>query len=111
MFEKLDALEERYDELGRLLVQPQVISDPEQFKKNAKAHAALEEIVSCYREFKKVKRDLEEAKALLGEKLEAEFRELVMDEIDELEARKEELERNLKLLLMPKDPNDEKNVI
>lgn len=112
MLEKLQVLEERYDELTRLLADPQVIADQEKWQKYVKEHADLEETVQVFREYKKVKKDLRDARKMLEEEdLDREMEELAKQEIDELSERAEELEERLKLLLIPKDPLDERNVI
>jgi len=111
MLEKLQQLEERYEELGRLLGDPEVISRQDEWQKYAKAHAALNEVVAVYREYKQVLNRIEENRELLGEKLEPDFRDLVEADLEELKEKKNELEERLKVLLLPKDPNDEKNVI
>lgn len=111
MLDKLQQVEEQYEELGRLLSDPEVIADQAQFQKHAKAHAELEEIVTTFREYKKVTQELEDAKTLLNTEKDPELRELAEEELKELEKRKPELEERLKILLLPKDPNDEKNVI
>ena len=111
MLEKLAALEERYEELSLLLADPEVIANQAEWQKHAKNHAALEDIVSTYRVYKGVLTELEENQELLQDKLEPDFRQLVEEEIKDLTDRKEELQQQLKILLLPKDPNDEKNVI
>lgn len=112
MLEKLNEVEKKYEELGELLSNPEVIADQKQFQKHAKAHAALQEIVEVYRKYKKVVSDLDEAKALLKEEgIDKDLREMAEQEIEQLSGEKEKLEEQLKLLLLPKDPNDEKNVI
>lgn len=111
MLEKLQAIEERYDELTARLADPSVISDQAAFQKTAKAHADLEEIVVKFREYKKTVEEKQAARELLHEKIDDELRALAAAELEELSARQEELERELKILLLPKDPNDEKNVI
>ncbi|MGB9905035.1 MAG: peptide chain release factor 1 [Desulfotomaculales bacterium] len=111
MFDKLKSLEERYEELNRLIGDPEVIADRERWQQYVRSHAELEEIVTVYRRYKKVAQEVSEARELLGEKLDADFRELVEEEFKELKDRQEELERELKILLLPRDPNDEKNVI
>ncbi|WP_422392988.1 Peptide chain release factor 1 [Moorella humiferrea] len=111
MFDKLEQIEAKYEELGRLMGDPAVISDPEQLQKHARAHAALEDIVMTFRRYRRVTADLEESRDLLEEEKDAEFREFLSGEIKRLEEEKEELERRLKILLLPKDPNDEKNII
>lgn len=110
-FEKLSNLEDKYNELGRLLADPEIISDNKQYQKHAKAHAELGEIVNLFREYKRLKEEREEAAKLMKEDLEHDFRELVEEEFHEAEKRLEKLEERMKILLLPKDPNDEKNVI
>lgn len=111
MLDKLASLEKRYDELSAQIADPEVIADQAHWQQYIKAHAELEEVVGVYREFKQVCAGMEEAKELLADKLEPDFRELVTAELAELEEKRAKLEQRLKLLLLPKDPNDEKNVI
>ena len=110
MFAKLKSLADRYEELTSLIGDPEVIADRARWQQAVKAHAELEEIVSVFREYQKVEQEAAEAKELLAEKLEPDFRELVEAELKALRARQEELEIKLKVLLLPRDPNDEKNV-
>lgn len=111
MLDKLDEIEAKYEELSQLLADPEVIARQQEWQKHARAHASLTPIVETYQEYKKVLKGIEEARVLLEEKLEDDFRELVQSELEELKEKKEELEHKLKILLLPKDPNDEKNVI
>ncbi len=111
MLEKLQALEEKYEELTRQMSDPQVLGDPVRYRKLAKAHSDLEEIVAKFREYRQVLSALEEAYLLQEEPQEEEFTELLREEIDGLKEAKENLENELQILLLPKDPNDEKNVI
>lgn len=111
MLQKLDSLEEKYEELGNMIGDPEVISDLGRWQQYVKAHADLADLVNTYRDFKKVVREIEEAKALLDEEDDGELREMYQAELDELVEKKESLEQRLKVLLLPKDPNDEKNVI
>lgn len=111
MLEKLQHLEERYEELGALLSDPDVISNQSEWQKHAKAHAALTEVVAAYREYKDVLQKIKDNQEMLEDKLDPEFRELVEEDLNEQEEKKEQLESDLKILLLPKDPNDEKNVI
>ena len=111
MFSKLDHLEERYEELNQLLSDPEVIANQNDFQKYARAHSGLADVVAAYREYKEVIQDLEGARAMLKDKLDPEMRELAEAEVDELQVKKEEIELRLKVLLLPKDPNDDKNVI
>lgn len=111
MLEKLAQLEAKYDELTEKLSDPEIIADPQQFQKIAKAHAELEEIVTVYREYRSVLEGIAEAKELLEDKLEPEFRAMVQEELSQLEAKEPGLVQKLRVLLLPKDPNDEKSVI
>ncbi|HXK97787.1 MAG TPA: peptide chain release factor 1 [Limnochordia bacterium] len=111
MLEKLAQLEAKYDELTEKLSDPEIIADPQQFQKIAKAHADLEEIVTVYREYRSVLEGIAEAKELLEDKLEPEFRAMVQEELSQLEAKEPGLVQKLRILLLPKDPNDEKSVI
>jgi len=107
---KLDEIEARFEDLTRQMADPEVISDPDKYRKNAKAHRELEEIVSTYREWKKLRRNLEETRLML-EEAEEEMRKLAEEEVDRLEPQFSRIQEQLKLLLIPKDPNDEKNVV
>ncbi len=108
---KLDALEKRFQELSERLGDHSVILDRELYTKIAKEHAELEEVVKIYQDYKKALLQLEENKKLLETEEEPELRELIREEIKVLENKIEYLEKELPLLLLPKDPNDEKNVI
>ena len=111
LFDKLDQIESRYDEMTRELSSPEVLADSARYQKLAKTHAELEEIVTKYREWKEIEKGLEGAKQLLAESTDTEMKQLAHEELRSLEGRREVVERELKLLLIPKDPNDEKNVI
>lgn len=111
MYERLQALENRYDELNALLSDPDVIADPKKLKEYSKEQSDLEETVQVYREYKRVKDELDDAKSMLDDKLDDEMHEMVKMEIVELEEKEETLTERLKVLLLPKDPNDDKNVI
>ncbi|KPC99859.1 Peptide chain release factor 1 [Geobacillus sp. BCO2] len=111
MFDRLEAVEQRYEKLNELLMDPDVINDPKKLRDYSKEQADLEETVQTYREYKSVRDQLAEAKAMLEEKLDPELREMVKEEISELEEREAAIVEKLKVLLLPKDPNDEKNVI
>jgi len=107
---KLDQIEVRFEELTRQLADPAVIADPEQYRKAAKAHSELSEVVSKYREWKHVSSQLEQGRAMLSD-ADPEMREMASAEVTGLEPRLAEIEQELKVLLLPKDPNDEKNVV
>ncbi|WP_227762576.1 peptide chain release factor 1 [Zhaonella formicivorans] len=111
MLDKLQNIEDKYEELGRLLSDPAVIADQSQFQKHAKAHAGLEEIVTVFREYKKVLKEIDDAKSLLASEQDPELKEMAELELEELKSKVPKLEEKLKILLLPKDPNDEKNVI
>jgi peptide chain release factor 1 len=109
--DKLDQLGTRYDELTQQLSTAEVAADSARFQKIAKQHAELEEIVAKHREFKQLEKDLAGAHQMVLENEDAEMKQMALDEEKQLIGRKEIVERELKLLLLPKDPNDEKSVI
>jgi peptide chain release factor 1 len=109
--DKLDQLVTRYDELTRELSTAEIVTDSARFQKVAKQHAELEQIVAKHREYKQVEKDLAGAHQMFLEGEDAEMKQLAHDEEKQLAARKETVERDLKLLLLPKDPLDEKSVI
>lgn len=111
MLNKLASLEERYEELSNLIGDPEVIADLPLWQQYVKSHSELTGVVNVYREYMKVTREIQEAKALLAEDADADMREMAQLELEELAPKKDELEQRLKLLLLPKDPNDDKNVI
>jgi peptide chain release factor 1 len=110
MFDKLSTVESRYDELMTKLGTVEVQSDPAEYKKSAKALSELEPLVQKFREYKVVQKDLEGAQELVKGN-DAEMRALAEEELPALEEKREALLQDLKVLLVPKDPNDEKNVI
>src|SRR5450631_2562377 len=109
--EKLDQLGARYDELTRQLSTSEIVSDTSHFQKVAKQHAELEQIVEKHREFKQIEKDLAGAHQMIAEAEDSEMKEMALQEERDLTAQKEAVERELKFLLLPKDPNDEKNVV
>src|SRR5262245_59096202 len=110
MFERLNHIEAKYDELTRALASPEVIGDSSRYQKTAKAHADLSEIVEKYREYKDLKRGIDESKAMIAEESDAELKAYAQEELTRLEERLAATEAELKVLLVPRDPNDEKNV-
>lgn len=110
MLEKLDFIEEKYEELSKKISDPEVIADNNLFQKLCKEHNSLEEIVLKYREYKTILKRIKEDKELLEDDIDREMKDLVEEELKELSEEKERVEKELKLLLLPKDPNDEKNV-
>jgi len=111
MLEKLEALKDKYIELSEQISDPETLSDSQKLQKLMKEQAQLEPIVSKYNEYSNVVEQLEESKAMLNEKLEDDFKEMVKEEIKDLTQREEELIQEIKILLLPKDPNDDKDVI
>ncbi|MCI8360064.1 MAG: peptide chain release factor 1 [Clostridiales bacterium] len=112
MFEKLKAVEARYEEVGEQLMQPEVVSDQARFTALMKEHKQLTPVVEAYRAYSKALTDGEEARQLLDEPgLDREMKELAEEELADARNREETLAEELKILLLPKDPNDDKNVI
>ncbi|NIO08007.1 MAG: peptide chain release factor 1 [Deltaproteobacteria bacterium] len=110
MLDKLEEVEKRYGELDRLLADPQLLSNQREYSKVAKERADLQEVVSCYREWKRVEKEIADNRELLNEKDDA-LRDLAKEELASLQEQKETLEGQLKILLLPKDPNDSKSVL
>ena len=108
---KLDQLDVRYQEMTQELSTPEVVSDSARFQKLAKQHAELEDIVNKHREFKQIEKDLAGAHQMVQESEDPEMKHMAQEEEKQLTARKEAAEQQLKLLLIPKDPNDDKNII
>lgn len=111
MLDRLQALADRYEKLSELLCDPDVSSDPKRLRELSKEQSDLQEAYDAFTEYKQVSQQFEDAKEMLGEKLDDEMREMVKMEVDELTERKAELEEKVRILLLPKDPNDDKNVI
>lgn len=111
LFDRLQAVEDRYERLNELLSDPEIINDTKKLREYSKEQSDIQETVMTYKEYKSVKDQIQDAKAMLDEKLDAEMRDMVKEELSELEVAAEELEAKMKILLIPKDPNDDKNVI
>lgn len=111
MFEKIEIFDKRYSELSQRLYEPQVAANPDEYQKVMKEIKSIEEIVLTYREYKKAVTAQEESLEILNETSDSEMRELAQAELDEAKENIEKLSENLKILLLPKDPNDERNVI
>ncbi|MBE7057681.1 MAG: peptide chain release factor 1 [Ruminococcaceae bacterium] len=111
MIDKLQAAEFRYEELTQKLTDPEVLSNSDVYRRTATEHSELEELVTVYRAYKEAVKERDEAKAMLSEQLEDEFRELVKEEFRSKNEEIAEFEEKLKIMLIPKDPNDNKNVI
>jgi peptide chain release factor 1 len=111
MIDKLNALEKRFEEVNALLADPAVFADLAVYQKHAKSHRELQGIVEKFREYKDILRGIEDAKTLAESETDPEMRKLADDELMSLEQREQECQKELQVLLMPKDPNDEKNVL
>jgi len=109
--DKLDQLETRYDEMTQQLSTPEIVNDSARFQKLAKQHSELAEIVAKNREFRQIEKDLAGARQMIVESEDADMRHMAQEEERQLTVRKDQVERELKLLLVPKDPNDEKNIL
>ncbi|MBE5863110.1 MAG: peptide chain release factor 1 [Lachnospiraceae bacterium] len=111
MFDKLEDLLIRFEELMGELSEPNVTSNPERFRMLMKEQSDLTPIVNAYKEYKKCKQDIEDSLAMLEEESDEDMREMIKETLSDSKKRVEELEQEMKILLLPKDPNDEKNVI
>lgn len=111
MLDKLRFIEDKYRDLSEKISNPEIINQRTEWQKFVKEHAEIEPVVMKYREYTEVSDQLAEAKEMLKEKLEEEFKEMVKMEVEDLSERQEKLMEEIKLLLIPTDPNDEKNVI
>ncbi|MGI6567559.1 MAG: peptide chain release factor 1 [Firmicutes bacterium] len=111
MLEKLAGIEKKYQDLTKKLGDPDLLGDPQHYGQVAKQHAELEEIVSKYQEYLRVEKELQDSEQMLADDPDPDMRELISEEIDSLQEAREKLRGDLRLLLLPKDPNDEKNVI
>lgn len=111
MFQRLESVVERYERLTHLLCDPSVMNDPSKLRQFSKEQSDLEETVQTYRQYKEVSSQLQDAKDMLEEKLDDEMRDMVKMEMSELEEQQVQLQEKIRILLLPKDPNDDKNVI
>ncbi len=111
MFDKLEDILRRYEDITMMLGDPSVVSDQDRFKKLMKEQKSLEALVECYTEYKKCKQTIEDSLALLDEESDPDMKEMLREELSQAKAEIPGLEDKLKILLLPKDPNDEKNVI
>ena len=111
MLEKLYEIERKYDEFTELLSDPEIISNQSEWQKYAKAQAGMTNLVTAFREYQVVLHDLEDTENLLQEKLDPDMQEMAEQERDELRRQSQELEKKIQVLLLPKDPLDEKNII
>ncbi len=111
MIDKLEAIKDRFEEVGQLIVQPDAMADMKKYSKLSKEYKDLEKIVRKYEEYQNVLSELNSAKELLSTEKDPDFRQMAKDEIETKEGEKDVLEEELKQMLIPKDPNDSKNVI
>nr|WP_205603864.1 peptide chain release factor 1 [Bacillus mesophilus] len=111
VLDRLQSVEDRYERLNELLSDPDIVNDPKKLRDYSKEQSDIQDTVMAYREYKSVHEQLQDAKAMLEEKLDADMREMVKMEISELQEQEDELSERLRVLLLPKDPNDDKNVI
>ena len=108
MFEKLEAVEKRYEELTKLIADPEVISNQSEWQKLMKEHASIEDVVAKFREYKKVKKAMEDAEELMQD---PDMKDLAEEEYYSSKEQLPKIEEELKLLLIPKDPDDDRNII
>ncbi len=111
MFDRLEQIEARYEELTRALASPEITQDSGKFQKTAKAHSEIAPLVEKYREYKDLNRGIAETREMLAQESDPEMKQMAQEELHSLEQRFAQAEQDLKVLLIPKDPNDEKNVI
>ncbi|WP_107947529.1 peptide chain release factor 1 [Lysinibacillus parviboronicapiens] len=111
MFDRLQAVEDRYERLNELLSDPDIVNDSKKLREYSKEQSDIQETVDAYREYKEVKAQLTDAREMLDSEKDPDMHEMVKEEFNSLKEQQEELEERLRVLLIPKDPNDNKNVI
>src|ERR1700746_3365243 len=111
MFERLDQIEARYEELTQALASPDIVNDSARYQKTAKAHSEITPIVERYREYKDLTKGIAESRAVLADEKDPDMRAYAQEELTQLEARVAQVEADMRVLLIPKAPNDEKDVI
>src|SRR5699024_3722124 len=111
IFEKLQAVVDRYDELNELISDPEVIADTQRFMKLSKEEGSLRDTVATFKHYQEVVTNLSDDEEMMREKLDDDMASMVKDEIADLKDEKEDLEHQLTIMLLPKDPNDDKNII
>ncbi len=111
MFEKLEEVERRYETLSHLLGQPELITKQDEFQKAAKEYAELGKVVDLYRRLKKLEEEIKGSQHLLDNEEDEEMKRLAKEELNQLTQEKDKVEGNLKMVLLPKDPKDEKNIL
>ncbi|GEL77268.1 peptide chain release factor 1 [Tenuibacillus multivorans] len=111
MIDKLQSIEDRYNKLTELLMDPEVINDSNKLREYSKEQSDIQEVVEKFRRYKEITQQIKDAKSIIEDESDDDLREMAREELNELEPEVEDLEQEMKLLLIPKDPNDEKNVI
>jgi peptide chain release factor 1 len=111
MFDRLEQTEAKYEELNKALSSPEIVSDSAKYQKTAKAHSEISELVGKYREYKDLKKGIEDSRAMIAEEADPEMKAYAQQELDELEKRMTAVQEELRVLMLPKDPNDAKNVV
>ena len=111
MLEKLKSIENRFNEVNKDIINPEIMNNHELYTQLLKEHSHLEPIVNAYKKYASIMEQLSENKEMLNESDDDEFKEMILEDISDLNNQKDELEKEIKILLIPKDPNDEKNVI
>ena len=111
MFDKLEAIVERFNEINEQLTKPEVVNDQNKYRKLMKEQSDLEPIVEAFEEYKKCKETIDESLMILDEESDDEIKDLAKEEMNEAKERQTQLEDELQILLLPKDENDDKNVV
>ena len=111
MYDKLKFIEEKFMDLSNTISDPEVIADQNKWRKLVKEHSDLEPIVIKFKEYKDVLQGIDDSKEMLSEENDKDFIDMIKTELTDLEEKKDSLEEDLKIMLLPQDPNDEKNVI
>ncbi len=111
MFERLEQIEAKYNELTAALASPEIVGDSSKYQKTAKAHSELTDLVEKYREYKDLKKGIEDSQAMIADESDAEMKAYAQQELEQLQERMLRVQEELKVLMLPKDPNDAKNVV
>ncbi len=111
MFDRLEQIEAKYNELTAALASPEIVSDSAKYQKTAKAHSEISDLVEKYREYKALKKGIEDSRAMVADETDAEMKAYALQELEQLGERMQRVQDELKVLMLPKDPNDAKNVV
>ena len=111
MYDRLQGVEQRFDEIGELMARPEIATDHERIQALAKERASIENLVSLYREYRDVSQQIEDARAIIHDSTDEELKAMAQEELETLQGRRAQTEERLRLAMLPKDPNDEKDVI